>query len=194
MASSTGAVLTGPVGAIGAGPDTGCSAGMTRSRGNSRCAGAFRGRLPGTGAGSASVAGRAGRIESSASEFGRAPCVSPDERAFAAGAEDSADAGSGKPNPGAGSGKLQGSTRRKLLRSGAGIPRRLAFPRTAFAERFSLTPMTSGWMPVCRHRIRRLVSVMDQHFALGLRNGRSCGVRNPSRARLRSSAARVRSR
>jgi hypothetical protein len=146
------------------------------------------------GFGGASSVGGVGSVGSSATRFGGAVCVSGAGRACAAGAGNSADIGSGKPNPAGGSGRLQGSARRNVLRSGGTMPRRLALPRTAFADRSSRMPMTSGWIPACRHRIRRLVSMTDQPRAPARRRGLSWGVDNPSRTRLRSSAARDRSR
>jgi hypothetical protein len=178
----------------GAGAAGGSTLATTERSASSRCAVSFRRRLERVGAAGASLAGRPRCLVSSAAGCGCATFAAAAGRSRAAGSQKSADEGTGKPNPGMGSGKLQGSTRRKVPRSGAGMPRRRAFPRTAFAERFNLTPMTSGWIPVCRQRIRRRVSIMVQAFALCLRNGRSWGVRRPSRARLRSSAARVRSR
>lgn len=146
------------------------------------------------GVGGVSSVGGRGYVGSSAKRFRGAVCVSGAGRACAAGVGNSADTGSGKPNPPGGSGRLQGSTRRNALRSGGTMPRRLALPRAAFADRSSRIPMTSGWIPACRHRIRRLVSMTDQPRAAARRNGLSWGVGNPSRARLRLSAARDRSR
>jgi len=185
----------GETGALATGPDGGriirSSLGTIRNNDSSRCA-------CGGGVGAGGGDSGAGASATSGSETGCDQTAGPAAVPQTVGGELSGAARTaltaGTPaavaKPGAGSTNAPGSTRCSSLRDGVGTPRRRHFARTALAFRPNRAPIDSGWTPATRQTMSRIISCADQPNRPGLRSGRSCGVLNPRRTRLSSSAAR----